>query len=47
MAKLTLGAPIVEADSESGTIDVEVEAKDGFTNPVGNIQGGFLAAMIG
>jgi len=45
-AALTLGAKILEVDSESGTIKMEFDAKDIFTNPVGNIQGGFLAAML-
>lgn len=42
----TLGARIVETDTVAGTIVVEFEAKEEFTNPVGNIQGGFLAAML-
>ncbi|PCI46601.1 MAG: phenylacetic acid degradation protein [Moraxellaceae bacterium] len=45
-AAATLGAQIIEVDTVSGTIEVEFEAKDEFTNPVGNIQGGFLAAML-
>ena len=42
----TLGARILEVDTTSGTIEVEFEAKEEFTNPVGNIQGGFIAAML-
>jgi uncharacterized protein (TIGR00369 family) len=45
-AALTLGAKILEVDCEAGTIKMEFDAKDEFTNPVGNIQGGFLAAML-
>jgi uncharacterized protein (TIGR00369 family) len=45
-AALTLGARILKVDAELGTIEMEFEAKDDFTNPVGNIQGGFLAAML-
>jgi uncharacterized protein (TIGR00369 family) len=33
-------------DSELGTIEVEFEGKEEFTNPAGKIQGGFLAAML-
>lgn len=45
-AALALGARIIEVDTESGTIEIEFDAKEEFTNPVGNIQGGFLAAML-
>jgi uncharacterized protein (TIGR00369 family) len=30
----------------SGEIEVCFDARDGFTNPMGNVQGGFLAAML-
>jgi uncharacterized protein (TIGR00369 family) len=33
-------------DAESGAVEVEFQAKPEFTNPAGNIQGGFLAAML-
>lgn len=29
-----------------GSVEVEFEGKDEFTNPAGKIQGGFLAAML-
>ena len=45
-AALSLGARIIEVDVESGTIEVEFDATEAFTNPVGDIQGGFLAAML-
>jgi uncharacterized protein (TIGR00369 family) len=45
-AAKTLGARILEVNAESGTIKMEFDAKLEFTNPVGNIQGGFLAAML-
>jgi uncharacterized protein (TIGR00369 family) len=45
-AALTLGARIIDVDIKSGAIEVEFEAKDDFTNPLGNIQGGFLVAML-
>ncbi len=45
-AAATLGATITDVEPEAGTIVVEFEAIDAFTNPVGNVQGGFLAAML-
>ena len=44
-AKL-LGWKVLEAEPGSGRIRVQFEASRDFTNPVGNIQGGFLAAML-
>jgi uncharacterized protein (TIGR00369 family) len=41
-----LGLSIQSIDAETGSITVEFEAKEGFTNPAGRIQGGFLAAML-
>ncbi|WP_444945411.1 PaaI family thioesterase [Microbulbifer sp. VTAC004] len=45
-AAQTLGAKILEIDCKNGKVKVEFEAKEAFTNPVGNIQGGFLSAML-
>jgi len=45
-AAVTLGIAILEVSPEAGTIRVEFEGRPEFTNPVGNIQGGFLAAML-
>ncbi len=45
-AAATLGIRILEVDAELGTIQVEFEGKPEFTNPAGQIQGGFLAAML-
>jgi uncharacterized protein (TIGR00369 family) len=45
-APALLGFKLLEIDAERGTIKVEFEAKLEFTNPMGNIQGGFLAAML-
>lgn len=45
-AAATLGASITNVDMELGTIVVDFTATDAFTNPVGDIQGGFLAAML-
>ena len=42
----TLGISFKAVDSEAGTIEVEFQARAAFTNPAGNIQGGFLAAML-
>ena len=42
----TLGIEFVEIDGERGTVEVKFEAKPEFLNPAGNVQGGFLAAML-
>lgn len=42
----TLGMAIRKVSAEEGTVEVEFEGKPEFTNPIGNIQGGFLAAML-
>jgi uncharacterized protein (TIGR00369 family) len=44
-AKL-LGWKVLEAEPGSGRIRVQFEATREFTNPMGNVQGGFLAAML-
>lgn len=41
-----LGWRLVEINPEQGTITVEFQARPEFVNPVGVIQGGFLAAML-
>lgn len=45
-AALLLGWELVEVDPERGTIEVAFAADERFVNPVGVIQGGFLAAML-
>jgi len=45
-AAQTLGIKFTHVDPDSGSIEVELQAKAEFTNPAGNIQGGFLAAML-
>src|SRR5688572_21992454 len=45
-AAATLGFQFVEADVERGTIEVAFEAREDFTNPMGNVLGAFLAAML-
>jgi uncharacterized protein (TIGR00369 family) len=41
-----LGWELVSIDPDAGTIEVAFTASDQFLNPVGVIQGGFLAAML-
>ena len=45
-AAATLGISIKQISVETGTIEVEFQGRPEFTNPAGNIQGGFLAAML-
>jgi uncharacterized protein (TIGR00369 family) len=45
-AAVTLGWELVAVDPEARTIEVTFDASQRFTNPVGNVQGGFLAAML-
>jgi len=45
-AATTLGIRFTRIDAEAGTIETEFQARHEFTNPAGNIQGGFLAAML-
>lgn len=42
----TLGWDLVAVDPEAGTIEVAFDAPEAFTNPMGVVQGGFLAAML-
>jgi uncharacterized protein (TIGR00369 family) len=41
-----LGWRLREIDPAAGTIVVEYEAKPEFANPMGNVQGGIIAAML-
>jgi len=45
-AAATLGFQFIEADVEGGTIELAFEATEAFTNPMGNVLGAFLAAML-
>ena len=45
-AAALLGWKVLEAEPGSGRIRVQFEAGRDFTNPMGNVQGGFLAAML-
>ena len=45
-AAATLGFEFVGADIEAATIEVAFAATGAFTNPAGNVLGGFLAAML-
>jgi uncharacterized protein (TIGR00369 family) len=42
----TLGIVFTHIDASSGVIETELQGRPEFTNPAGNIQGGFLAAML-
>lgn len=42
----TLGWQLLDADEETGAIRVAFDGKPAFCNPGGNIQGGFVAAML-
>lgn len=45
-AAKTLGASFVTIDPELGKVEMKFEGKPEFVNPIGNIQGGFLCAML-
>jgi uncharacterized protein (TIGR00369 family) len=42
----TLGWELLSADEDTGDVRVQFEGRDAFCNPGGNIQGGFVAAML-
>jgi uncharacterized protein (TIGR00369 family) len=42
----TLGWSLLNADEENGAVEIAFEGRSAFCNPAGNIQGGFLAAML-
>lgn len=41
-----LGMQVLDLDQDEGTIRISYEAKAEFCNPMGNVQGGFVAAML-
>jgi uncharacterized protein (TIGR00369 family) len=45
-AAATLGLEVIDANLENGTIELAFIASDDFTTPLGDILGGFLAAML-
>lgn len=45
-AAVLLGWRLVAVDPAAGTIEVSFTATEQFVNPAGDIQGGFLAAML-
>jgi uncharacterized protein (TIGR00369 family) len=45
-AAATLGFELRSVDPDAGTIVVGFTASEAFLNPAGNVQGGFLAAML-
>jgi uncharacterized protein (TIGR00369 family) len=42
----TLGIRFRHVDAETGAVEVEFQGRPEFANPAGNVQGGFLAAML-
>lgn len=42
----TLGGQIVHVDADAGTVETSFQATQAFANPMGHVQGGFLAAML-
>jgi uncharacterized protein (TIGR00369 family) len=45
-AARTLGFEFLDADPDQGTISVAFDGAESFTNPFGEVLGGFLAAML-
>ncbi|MET9325295.1 PaaI family thioesterase [Tsukamurella sp. NPDC003166] len=45
-AAATLGFELLDADPDGGWIEVAFTATEAFTNPMGEVLGGFLAAMV-
>jgi uncharacterized protein (TIGR00369 family) len=45
-AAATLGLEFIGADVDRGSIEVAFQATDAFTNPMGNVLGAFLAALL-
>jgi uncharacterized protein (TIGR00369 family) len=45
-AAATLGFEFVDADPDAGTIEVAFTATEDFVNPMGNVLGAFVAAML-
>lgn len=42
----TLGLAVTKVSAEEGLVEADFEAGPEFNNPVGNVQGGILAAML-
>jgi uncharacterized protein (TIGR00369 family) len=42
----TLGWELLDAEFDAGTVEIGFIARPDFCNPGGNVQGGFLAAML-
>jgi uncharacterized protein (TIGR00369 family) len=45
-AAATLGLEVIDVAEDLGTIELAFTATEDFTNPVGNVLGAFLAAML-
>lgn len=41
-----LGMTVLAVDQAAGTVRLQFEAKPEFCNPMGNVQGGFIVAML-
>src|SRR5262245_7742864 len=45
-AAATLGLQFIDIDAERGAVELAFEATHDFTNPMGNVLGAYLAAML-
>lgn len=45
-AARTLGLEVLHADPDEGTVELAFTAREEWTNPVGNVLGAFVAAML-
>lgn len=45
-AAATLGMTVIKVDTDAGVLEADFEGSEAFCNPAGNIQGGFLSAML-
>lgn len=45
-AAATLGLQVLDVDPDAGTIELAFQARPEWTNPVGNVLGAFVAAML-
>lgn len=45
-AAVTLGWELIREDPEAGTIEIAFHPGEAFLNPLGTVQGGFIAAML-
>ena len=43
---ILLGTRVLAVDSQAGTVRMSFESRPEFCNPMGNVQGGFIVAML-